>query len=142
MAAQRKCRACGKHFEPDYRNHANQAFCKWPECQGSRRAEAQRKRRALAKKVNSLTRRLKPSEALWLRKNPLIIGLVSVLIGSTDLQEIETFCASAILRGKKIVDGTLVEEDQNSAETQGLNSQTLRHDFGNSGTASFSNRQF
>lgn len=71
---------------------------------------------ARSRKDNPLTKRLKPSEALWLRKNPLIIGLVSVLIGSTDLEQIETFCASAILRGRKILNGTLVDADQNSSE--------------------------
>ena len=123
MASKRKCRACGKHFEPDYRNRAQQAFCQRPECRRSRRAAAQRKRRRQAQTDDPLTRRLKPSEALWLRKNPLIIGLVSVLIGSTDLEQIETFCASAILRGRKILNGTLVEVDQNLSENQGLKTQ-------------------
>jgi len=119
MAAQRKCRACGKRFETDYRNQAHQAFCQRPECRRSRRAEAQRKRRHRSRREASLTRRLKPFEALWLRKNPLIIGLVSVLIGSTDLQQIEAFCAAAILRGTKIPDGTIADEVKNPAQNQG-----------------------
>ena len=123
MASKRKCGACGHHFEPDYRNRTRQAFCRRPECRRSRRAAAQRKRRSQAQRDIPLTRRLKPSEARWLRKNPLIIGLVSVLIGSTDLEQIETFCASAILRGGKILNGTLVDADQNSSVNLGLNTQ-------------------
>jgi hypothetical protein len=125
MAAQRKCRACGKPFEPDYRTQANQAFCPRPECRRSRRAQAQRKRRNQARQDESLTRRLKPSEARWLRKNPMIIGLVSVLIGSTDLQQIETFCAAAILRGTKILDRTLAETESKPVVNQGWNDQKL-----------------
>jgi hypothetical protein len=49
----------------------------------------------------------------------MIIGLVSVLIGSTDWLEIEAFCASAILRGKKILDGTVVEDEGNTLKNQG-----------------------
>jgi len=97
----------------------NQAFCPRPECRRSRRAEAQRKRRERSRETTSLTRRLKPSEAHWLRQNPMIIGLISVLIDSTDWREIEAFCASAILRGKKILDGTLVEEEGKPLRNQG-----------------------
>jgi hypothetical protein len=118
MAAKRKCRACGKPFSPDYRNQADQAFCPRPECRRLRRAEVQRKRRERSRQAASLTRRLRPSEADWLRKNPIIIGLVSVLIGSTDWKDIEAFCAAAILRGKKILDGTVVEEDSNPLKNQ------------------------
>ena len=48
----------------------------------------------------------------------MIIGLVSVLIGSTDWKDIEAFCAAAILRGKKILDGTVIEEDSNPLKNQ------------------------
>ncbi len=54
----------------------------------------------------------------------MIIGLVSVLIGSTDWQEIEAFCASASLRGRKILDGTLAEEDGNTLKNQGSDTGT------------------
>jgi hypothetical protein len=49
----------------------------------------------------------------------MVIGLVSVFIGSTDWQEIEAFCASAILRGRKILDGTLLEEEKNPLKNRG-----------------------
>jgi uncharacterized heparinase superfamily protein len=49
----------------------------------------------------------------------MIIGLISVLIDSTDWQDIEAFCAAAILRGRKILNGDLVELDGNRRENQG-----------------------
>jgi hypothetical protein len=76
-------------------------------------------RRKASKAGQYLTSRLKPSEALWLRRNPLIVGLVSVLIGSTDLEDIEAFCAAAILRGTKIQEGTLSQDDQINLNNQG-----------------------
>jgi hypothetical protein len=48
----------------------------------------------------------------------MIIGLVSVLVGSTDWQEIEAFCAAASLRGRNILDGLLLERDEKSLEHQ------------------------
>ena len=47
-----------------------------------------------------------------------------MLIGSTDWQDIEAFCVSAILRGRKILDGTLLEEDGNTLENQGSGTGT------------------
>ena len=121
MASKRKCRACGVFFSPDFRNEANQAFCPRPECRRSRRAEAQRQRRNLSRQGDRLTRRLKPSEARWLQANPMIVGLISVLIGSTDMKEIEAFCAAASLRGRKLLDRVPLEEDANSRQNQGRN---------------------
>ena len=119
MASERKCRGCGIFFTPDYRNQADQPFRPQPECRRLRRAEAQRQRRRRSTHIDSLTRRLKPSEARWLRRNPMIIGLVSVLIGSTAWQDIEAFCAAASLRGRKMLDGEFVNQDANSLQNQG-----------------------
>jgi len=41
------------------------------------------------------------------------------LIGSAVLQQIEAFCADAILRGTKMLDGTIADEMKNSVENQG-----------------------
>ena len=49
----------------------------------------------------------------------MIVGLISVLIGSTDLRDIEAFCAAAILRGRRILDGTLQEEESKPLKNQG-----------------------
>ena len=51
----------------------------------------------------------------------MIVGLVSVLIGSTDMMEIEAFCAAASLRGRKLLDGVPLEEEANSLKNQGRN---------------------
>src|SRR5690349_5086887 len=100
MAPVRHCRACGEAFTPDPRNQHRQAFCALPDCQRQRRAAVQRRRR---QKEASLTRSLRPSDAAWLKKNPLIIGLISVLIESRDLAEIEAYCSTLIERGTQIL---------------------------------------
>jgi len=46
----------------------------------------------------------------------MIIGLVSVFIGSIDLKEIEAFCAAASQRGSEILQGKLLDENGNSFE--------------------------
>jgi hypothetical protein len=46
-----------------------------------------------------------------LRKNPVIVGLVSLLIGSTNLKEIEAFCAAASQRGEDILAGTFLDDN-------------------------------
>ncbi len=51
----------------------------------------------------------------------MLVGLVSVLIGSTDWQDIEAFCAAASLRGRKILDGTILDVGENTLKTQGQN---------------------
>ena len=102
------------------KNAKRQAFCNRPACQRFRRTEAQRQRRKRAKAEATLTRLLKPSEADWLRRNPLIVGLISMLIGSSDRKEIEACCAALIERGQKIQNGTLFEAPQKSHVSSGL----------------------
>ena len=63
---------------------------------------------------------MKPSEAVWLRQNPIIIGLVSVLIGSTDLREIEAFCAAASHRGSQILQGGFLDEGGKGFEAKDM----------------------
>src|SRR6266481_2424076 len=118
MPAITYCPACGKSFAPDFRNRNRQAFCGLPDCQSQRRTQAQRERRKRPQKEVPLTRRLKPSEAAWLKKNPMIIGLISVLMGSTDLKEIEVFCAAASERGRRILSGELLEESEKLPENK------------------------
>jgi len=74
----------------------------------------------MAREAASLTRGLKPSEAVWLRQHPLLVGLISLLIGSSDQREIETCAAALIERGKRIQDGTLFDESQESPKNQWL----------------------
>src|SRR6266403_2095957 len=126
MPAMNHCEACGKSFTPDFRNRKRQVFCGLAECQRQRRNQAQRERRRIPRKEGLRTRRLKPSEAAWLKKHPLIIGLISVLMGSTDLNEIETFCAAASERGRRILKGELLEESQNLTENKGFSTPLVR----------------
>ena len=126
MPAMTHCRACGEPFTPDFRNRKLQVYCGQPDCQRQRRSQAQRERRRSPRKEAPLTRRLKPSEAAWLKKHPLIIGLISVLMGSTDLNEIETFCAAASERGRRILDGELLEESKKWTENKGASTPVAR----------------
>ena len=116
MAIKRKCHHCGKPLRPEARNSERQRTCSRSACRRARRVEAQRKRRRGIKKDDSLTRRLKPSEASWLRNNPVIVGLVSLLIGSTNLKEIEAFCAAASQRGQDILAGTFLDDNPQTLE--------------------------
>ncbi len=120
MSSHVVCTACGRAIAPSANNDARQAFCSQAPCQRIRRSEAQRLRRARAKKDATLTRYLKPADADWLRKHPLIVGLISLLIGSGDRNQIEACCAALIERGQKILDGTLFEEPQNNSNINEL----------------------
>ena len=125
MAAKRKCRACRREFIADPRNDQRQSFCARPECQRLRRTEAQRERRDRSRKGGGLTRRLKPSEAAWLRENPFVVGLISVLIGSSNRGEIETYYATLIQRGRKILTGTLHDGSQKWSDRNDLSGQAF-----------------
>ena len=123
MSSHVVCTACGRAIAPSANNDARQAFCSRPPCQRIRRSEAQCLRRARAKKDATLTRHLKPADADWLRKHPLIVGLISMLIGSGDRNQIEACCAALIERGQKILDGTLFEDPQNNPNINELGNQ-------------------
>jgi len=56
----------------------------------------------------------------------MVIGLVAVLIGSTNRQDIEAFCAAAILRGRNILDGELAADDGSGLNNQGCEQRTMR----------------
>ncbi len=107
---------------PDARNDARQAFCSHPDCQRQRRTESQRHRRSLQRKEVALTRRLNPSEAAWLKQNPLVIGLISVLIDSIDLAEIETYCSTLIARGMSILNSDRLQDSSREATSKDLRS--------------------
>ena len=120
MNAEQKCQGCEEMFLTDPKNRHRQAFCSRPECQRARRTQSQRKRREQLRKGQTLTRRMKPSEAAWLGRNPLIVGLISTLIGSTSMSDIEAFCAAASERGARILKGDLFEDEQSLVENQEL----------------------
>jgi hypothetical protein len=50
---------------------------------------------------------LKPAEAAWHQPDPLLIGLLSQLVGSCDRQEIEAVCRRLTAKGYEIVGQTV-----------------------------------
>src|SRR5947207_13235266 len=107
MVSKRKCQSCGKRFPSDYRINGRQQFCGDAECQRRRRTDNQRSRRNRTKHGGTVKRLLKPSDAAWLRRNPLLVGLISVLIDSSDLGDIQRYYSALVHRGSKILTGEL-----------------------------------
>jgi len=111
-----KCRACGRKFKPDVRSQGRQGYCSRPAWQRWRRAATQRLRRqnAAAGKVRTQlpggARRLQAasvvSEADIRAENPAIIGLISMVTGLTNLEDIERVYRQLWLRGKQILSGS------------------------------------
>jgi hypothetical protein len=112
-----KCKACGRRFKADRRNQDRQSFCSRKSCQRQRRTLQQRLRR-----LNAATRPGSPgpasvapqgprrlqaasviSEADIRAENPVIIGLISMLTGTTDLEQIEKTYRQLWLRGMQII---------------------------------------
>jgi hypothetical protein len=120
MASKRKCRACGKRLTLDYRNKARQEFCGDSRCQRQRRSENQRRRRNREKHDSAVTRGLKPSEAACLLRNPLIVGLISMLIGSSRPGDIESYCSALVERGTRIFRGELLDTHHKAAKKKAL----------------------
>ena len=69
---------------------------------------------------------MKPSEAAWLKKHPVMIGLISILIGSTDLEEIAAFCLAASERGARILNGELLDQSEKWAKNNGFDGQATQ----------------
>ncbi len=109
MKTTRNCRVCGSAFEIDHRNVRHHAFCARAECQKVRRALSQAGRRASKATHASLGPfsrlqiSVKPTEADKLAEHPLFIGLISMLTGSSDREEIETICRRLHDRGRNIL---------------------------------------
>jgi hypothetical protein len=108
-----KCAACGRAFNPDARNHGRQSYCHRAECQRLRRTARQRLRRSKAaakatpQKSHGETRGLQAAsgiaEADIRQENPLIIGLISMITGLTDLESVERVYRHCWLRGLDIL---------------------------------------
>jgi hypothetical protein len=90
------CKACKKPFIPRANNRKRQSFCSAPSCQQARRSHNQRCRRRQANRNQTQSNQpqasdykpfaveagLKPTEAALARFHPVIIGMVSHMIGS------------------------------------------------------------
>src|SRR5664279_1285039 len=109
MANTRECRACGKAFKPDNRNQGRQSYCRKPGCQRLRRTLRQRLRRqtttskpgrsAPATTARGLQAASHISEADIRLEYPVIIGLISMFTGLTNLEDIEQVYRQCYRRG-------------------------------------------
>ena len=113
MKKTRKCKACDRPFAVDHRNTEQHAFCARTACQRRRRRQAQRQRRQRRRPATAGTQAIgahsrlhssvKPGEAAIPLQNPLFIGLISMLTGSTDLEEIQNVARRAYQQGCNIL---------------------------------------
>jgi hypothetical protein len=114
MKMLRNCLSCSRRFTIDPRNDHHQTYCPDAPCQRQRRALAQQGRRA-SRSVESrreevgATSRLqagvKPTEADWHVKDPMFIGLILMLTGSTNVEDIQAVCRRLQERGRNILGG-------------------------------------
>ena len=104
---------CGCFFELDQRNIHRHSYCRASRCQRARRAHSQRLRRQAPRTTHSdlwplakgsrLQSASSESEADWNAHNPTVIGLFSMLIGSDDLEEVQTFIRRLRERGNAVI---------------------------------------
>jgi len=96
-------------FKIDCRAAHRHLYCANPMCQRSRRTQAQARRRAnqAAQTQSTESSRLqsgvKPGEADILAENPLFVGLISMLTGSNDLDEIKIVSRRLYERGRGLL---------------------------------------
>lgn len=100
-------------FGPDPRNRERQGYCRRPGCQRLRRALAQRARRQKVPTRQTPSRHAAQSrrrqaasgisEVDLRLENPAIIGLISMITGSTDLESIQQVYRQCWRRGLEIL---------------------------------------
>ena len=112
MKTTRKCNACARLFAVDHRNDHHQSFCPRASCQRLRRTQAQKRRRttrstkASRRAVGASSRlraEVKPTEADLHAEHPMFIGLISMLTGLTDLEDIRPVFRRLCERGRNIL---------------------------------------
>ena len=123
-----KCRACGQEFEPEHRNKGRQSFCARQGCQRSRRTLGQRLRRrgappsptagVPASGMQEASRRLQEasviSEPGFRSEHPVIIGLISMLIGTDEPDRVEAAYQRFWMQGVQITSGNTSSTSLNS----------------------------
>ena len=128
MANSCKCRACGQEFEPEHRNKGRQSFCSRQSCQRVRRTLGQRLRRRGAGSGSTVggpasgqqegSRRLQEasviSEAAFRSEHPVIIGLISMLIGTDEPDRVEAAYQRFWMQGVQITSGNTSSTSLNS----------------------------
>lgn len=125
METTRKCKGCGSSFSPDSRNQGRQDYCSKRQCQRQRKSLRQRQRRESAKAKPGLATTSEPgrglqwasdiSEADIRAENPVFIGLISMLTGLTDLEDIQRVYRQLWLRGREILTVGQAQTLQNPA---------------------------
>ncbi|MDC8451232.1 MAG: hypothetical protein LV473_23215, partial [Nitrospira sp.] len=108
-----KCKGCGRSLRPDPRNQGRQEYCSRRQCQRQRKTLRQRQRRQGAKPTLGLAAASQPgrglqgasviSEADIRTENPVFVGLISMVTGLTDLEDIQRIYRQLWLRGKEIL---------------------------------------
>ena len=112
----KRCEACKQPFEADPRTEERQAYCSSSGCQRERRRRSQRHRR-IEKSSFHQPRRETPGggenssrlhgasrliEADTITEDPLILGLMSMLCGTDNLDELQAMMMRLKIRGQKI----------------------------------------
>jgi hypothetical protein len=113
MENTRKCKGCGRSFRPTSSNRDRQEYCVRRQCQRQRKTLRQRQRRQSAKAKLGLVTAPQPgrglqgasdiSEADIRTENPVFVGLISMVTGLTDLEDIQRVYRQLWLRGKEIL---------------------------------------
>jgi hypothetical protein len=114
MKNMRKCRACETLFEVDYRNEKRHVICRSNEFQRQRRRQAQKARRLLGTSLRKIPvepvqppcwpqASVMPTEAAWNTDHPAFIGLISMITGSADLEEIRRISQRLSEQGRNIL---------------------------------------
>ena len=128
MEKTRKCKGCGATLKADYRNKDRQSFCARKACQKLRRARGQRIRRQQQRAAKPTSKAQigtpkparRPQEASLVSppdiraENPVIIGLISMITGSIDLEEIAATHRQLWIRGQQILEGAQLPNAGNS----------------------------
>ena len=113
MKEKPNCLACKQLFDKDSRTVSRQTFCSRAECQRERRRRSQKLRRLRQGRsedrlssrginFNRLQCEMKPIEAKSTLEDPFVQGLISMLIGTNDLDEVKNAIRRLIKHGQKL----------------------------------------
>ena len=113
MKEKPNCLACKQPFDKDPRTVSRQTFCPRAECQRERRRRSQKLRRLRQRRsedrrssgginFSRLQCEMKPIEADSMLEDPFVQGLISMLIGTNDLDEVKNAIRRLIEHGRKL----------------------------------------
>ena len=120
MKEKPNCLACKQPFDKDPRTVSRQTFCSRTECQRERRRRSQKLRRLRQGRsedqlssgginFNRLQCEMKPIEAESILEDSFVQGLISMLMGTNDLDEVKNAIRRLIERGRKLQSDNLKE---------------------------------